>query len=115
MFPNGEQHGPCSDFMLADSAECRRRAHKNSRTASRERGANRLQGDDSMTLGELQQFGIELELVPPGNSLRIVKSSQPITPEQRSAIVSFLPGLLAELRLRERNSRGDFDEAETTI
>jgi hypothetical protein len=55
-----------------------------------------------MTLEELTQQGIELELVPPGNSLRIVASSQPVTDEQKAAIISYLPGLLAELRLRER-------------
>ena len=54
-----------------------------------------------MTLGEFEQLGIELELAGP-SSLRVVSSSQPITPEVRTAIVDYLPGLLAELKLRER-------------
>lgn len=58
-----------------------------------------------MTLTEFEQLGIRLELVPPGNSLRIVASSHPVTAEQRDAIISFLPGLLAELKLRERQSQ----------
>ena len=66
-----------------------------------------------MTVDEFLQLGIELELVPPGNSLRIVAAAKPVSDEERARIVSFLPGLLAELRLRERSAELDGHNYET--
>ncbi len=52
-----------------------------------------------MTLGDFEELGILLALVPP-NSLRVAASSQPITDDQRALITEYFPQLVAELRAR---------------